>query len=86
MDANSLTYRSNGCWMLTDEHFFNEDCSVSFDAWIEILPDGNFEVNARSTGKHWDGTFDTFREANSFVSALYVAWLLLCKEAQQVAA
>jgi hypothetical protein len=86
MDANSLTYQRNGVWELTDEHFFNEGCSVSFDAYVEILCTGHFEVNARSTDRDWDGTFDTFREAKAFVDGLYVAWLLLCRESHEVAA
>ena len=86
MDANSLEYQRNGLWSLTDEHFFNEDCSVSFDAYIEVLCTGHFEVNARATGSDWDGTFDTFAEATAFVTGLYVAWIELCRKAHEVAA
>lgn len=86
MDANSLTYRRNGLWSLTDEHFFNEDCAVSFVAYVEILPTGQFEVNAKSTDHDWDGTFDTFQAASAFVNGIYVAWLELCRKAHEVAA
>jgi hypothetical protein len=96
MDANSvLGYQRNGLWSLTDEHFFHEGRSTSFDAYIEVLCTGHFEVNARSgcfevdataTGCDWDGTFDTFKEATDFVNGLYVAWMELCRKEQEVAA